>query len=156
MRRAAFLLPLLLVTSAALAQTQHRPATSARTRTQAQPPAQAGAPPHAWLFGVWTGGLFPVLDGMAAQDCKAQPTVVFGRDAVGHSTLLGNTLVQRVIETVRTTPAGAEFRFTPGSEAEGGFGCEDPNTLHVARESIDVVTFPRCTAFPYPLHRCGT
>jgi hypothetical protein len=151
MRRAAVLLPLLLVTGAALAQTHHRPAAPASARTQAHP----AAPPHAWLFGVWTGGLFPVLDGMAAQDCKAQPTVVFARDTVGHSTLLGNTLIQRVIETVRTTPAGAEFRFTPGSEAGGGFGCDDPNTLHVARESADVVVFPRCTAFPYPLHRCG-
>ncbi len=152
MRLAACLLTCLLTTSVAFAQTHHRPA--APTSPQAQTRAQ-NAPPHAWLFGVWTGGLFPVLDGMTTQDCKSQPTVVFGHDAVGHSTLLGNALVQQVIETVRATPAGAEFKFTPSPDAGGGFGCEDPNTLHVARESGNVVTFPHCTAFPYPLHRCG-
>ncbi len=150
MRRAAFLLPLLLMTSPAFAQSPRRPAPAAHAL-----PVGQGAPPHAWLFGVWTGGLFPVLDGMNAQDCKAQPTVVFERDTVGHSTLLGSTLIQRVIETVRATPTGAEFRFTPGASADGGFGCEDPNTLHVARDSLDVVSFPHCSAFPYPLHRCG-
>lgn len=151
MRRVAVLLALLLLTSTAFAQSQRR--------SQAAPHAQPGAatpnaPPHAWLFGVWTGGLFPVLDGMAAQDCKTQPTVQFGRDSVGHASLVGSEVIQRVIETVRATPMGAEFRFSPVSGgAAAGFGCEDPNILHVAREA-GTIAFPHCAAFPYPLHRC--
>ena len=97
-----------------------------------------------------------MLDGMKEQDCKSQPTVVFARDSVGNSTLLGSGFVQRVIETVRTTATGAEFRFTPDPAAGNGFGCEDPNTLHVLRESSGMVSFPQCAAFPYPLERCGT
>ncbi|WP_158747224.1 hypothetical protein [Acidisphaera sp. L21] len=158
MRRAAVPLALLLLTSTAFAQTRQRPEPGHRAPASSAPGQRApaaGAPPHAWLFGVWTGGLFPVLDGMSTQDCKAQPTVVFGRDSVGHATLLGTQIVQRVIETVRTTPTGAEFRFTPGEDASDTFGCEDPNVLHVDRGAPDTVTFPNCSAFPYPLHRCG-
>ncbi len=114
-----------------------------------------GGPPHAWLFGVWTGGLFPVLDDMLSQDCSTQPTVVFGQDVVGNATLTGGGMTQRVIETVRTSVGGAEFRFTPASSAAAGYGCDDPNVLHVAREPGDAITFPHCTAFPYPLRRCG-
>jgi hypothetical protein len=158
MRRAAVPLALLLLTSTAFAQSRHRPETAPRgaaSNATAQHGA-AGAPPHAWLFGVWTGGLFPVLDGMSTQDCKAQPTVVFGRDSVGHATLLGTQIVQRVIETVRSTGTGAEFRFTPGdAAADDGFGCGDPNQLNVDRAAADTITFPNCSAFPYPLHRCG-
>ncbi len=113
-------------------------------------------PPHAWLFGTWTGGLFPVLDGMAAQDCKTQPTVAFAQDVVGHTSLTGAGMTRRVIETVRTSPAGAEFRFAPESADTSSFGCEDPNILHVSRGSSDQITFPNCAAFPYPLKRCAT
>ncbi len=152
MRRAAVLPLLPLLTSLLVAGTAFaQPRRPAEPAVGVQAPA---GPPHAWLFGVWTGGLFPVLDGMAAQDCKAQPTIVFGRDAVGHSTLLGTGLVQRVIETVRTTPTGAEFRFAPDATADAGFGCDDPNTLHVARADGNRISFPNCAAFPYPLERC--
>ena len=154
MRRAAllpalFLLTGVLATSVCFAQASRRREPEARA-----PVAAPGGPPHAWLFGVWTGGLFPVLDGMTAQDCKMEPTVVFARDQVNHASLLGTAIVQRVIETVRTTPAGAEFRFTPDADAEAGFGCEDANVLHVTRENDHAISFPHCTAFPYPLERC--
>ena len=63
-------------------------------------------------------------------------------------------LAQRVIETVRTSPAGAEFRFTPDPADPAAFGCEDANVLHVERETDGTVMFPRCAAFPYTLQRC--
>ena len=154
MRRAALLSATLLLTGMCLFS--HGFAQTRRRMEAAPQAATPAGPPHAWLFGNWTGGLFPVLDGMVAQDCKTQPTVVFGRDTVGHTSLLATGAVQRVIETVRTTPTGAEFRFTPDADVQSGFGCEDPNTLHVARESGSAITFPHCAAFPYPLERCPT
>ena len=127
---------------------------STRGRNGQAAPARQSGPPHAWLFGTWTGGLFPVLDGMVEQDCRTQPTVAFSQDVVGHASLTGATLTRRVIETVRTSPAGAEFRFAPLAEDTGSFGCEDPNVLHVARENDTTISFPHCAAFPYPLQRC--
>ncbi len=128
--------------------------TPAETRTAIV--SRPSGPPHAWLFGTWTGGLFPVLDGMAAQDCRTQPTVAFAQDVVGHTSLTGAGMSKRVIETVRTSAAGAEFRFTPDGNDTSSFGCEDPNVLHVARETGEMITFPHCAAFPYPLQRCPT
>ena len=113
----------------------------------------ASAPPHAWLFGTWTGGLFPVLDGMAEQDCRTQPTVRFGQDLVAHATLLDTAMAPQTIETVRATATGAEFRFTPGDPALG-FGCDAPNVLHVMRDGGNAISFPNCPAFPYKLQRC--
>jgi hypothetical protein len=106
------------------------------------------------LFGTWTGGLFPVLSGMVVQDCRTQPTVAFTQDVVGHASLTVSGTVQRIIETVRTTPEGAEFRFTPSTSDPDGFGCGDPNVLHVARDNGATIAFPHCAAFPYPLERC--
>ncbi len=54
--------PLLLAAGTAVAHAQPRPARRGNV--------SAAGPPHAWLFGAWTGGLFPVLDGMLAQDCS--------------------------------------------------------------------------------------
>ena len=125
-----------------------------QSRSRPAPAARSSGPPHAWLFGTWTGGLFPVLDGMVEQDCRTQPTVVFAQDVVGHASLTGSGLIRRVIETVRTTPAGAEFRFSPEATDAGAFGCEDINELHVARETDSTITFPHCAGFPYPLQRC--
>ena len=115
------------------------------------PPSE---PPHAWLFGVWTGGLFPVLDGMTAQDCRSQPTVVFAQDEVDHAGLIATGMTQRIIETVRASPTGAEFRLTPSDADPAGFGCDNPDDLHVARDNDNMVRFPNCAAFPYPLERC--
>ncbi len=117
-------------------------------------PSTANQPPHAWLFGSWTGGLFPVLDGMVAQDCRTQPTVVFSKDVVGHASLLSTGLTQRNIVTVRATPKGAEFTFAP-TAAGPRFGCANEDELHVLRENRNEISFPNCTAFPYPLERCS-
>ena len=128
------------------------PAASSAQRREALP--RPSGPPHAWLFGTWTGGLFPVLEGMLDQDCRTQPTVVFSQDVVGHTSLTAGGVTQRVIETVRTTPNGAEFRFSPDPADTGAFGCEDGDVLHVARNGDNEVSFPHCTGFPYPLQRC--
>ncbi len=158
MRRAV---PVLLLLALAAAAPAHPKAPHGKTvPAHGDPPAHSDAParngpPHAWLFGTWTGGLFPVLDTMLAQDCRTQPTVAFGQDAVGHATLLGSSMAQRVIETVRTSPSGAEFRFAPAEGDAAGFGCDDANVLHVARETGDEISFPHCAAFPYKLQRCS-
>lgn len=134
----------------------------------AAPPGAARAqaqPPHAWLFGAWTGGLFPAPSGLGAQTC--QPVAVFTRDVVMRATLLDPNLVQRVIETVRATPTGTEFRFiaAPPAPASGGlldlaappttgFGCADPDALVVQRRGANEIAFPGCADFPNPLVRC--
>ena len=141
MRRAALLL--LLLPGLVAAQTRPRPA-----------PPSAKGPPHAWLFGPWTGGLFPVLEGQLAQDCRTQPTVTFAQDALSHASLTDSSMAQRIIETVRTSPSGAEFRLTPDAADAAGFGCDDPNVLHVARDGNAEIAFPHCAGFPYPLERC--
>ena len=127
-------------------------AAPAHGRSQAAP--HAAGPPHAWLFGAWTGGLFPVIPDRIAEDCRTQTTVVFAQDAVSHATLTGTGATQRVIETVRTTPQGAEFRFTP-QPGDAGFGCPDPDGLPVLRGGPNTIQFPGCTAFPYSLERCS-
>lgn len=131
--------------------------------SSAQSPAQ---PPHAWLFGTWIGGLFPPPSNISSQVCFSQPVVIFTRDLVLRATLTEQTLSQREIETARTTPQGAEFRFSTagtvprmfgGAAAERiGFGCESPDLLHVQRRGENEISFPGCTEFPYPLVRCQT
>lgn len=124
-----------------------------------------GAPPHAWLFGTWTGGFFPVPSNISAEACLAQPVVIFTRDLVLRATLVTPTLAQREIETVRATPQGAEFRFTSsapivspllgiGGPAAAGFGCATPDGLTVQRRSDNEILFPGCADFPNPLVRC--
>ena len=44
-------------------------------------------PPHAWLFGTWTGGIFPAPSGLSNQACLSQPVVIFTRDLVLRATL---------------------------------------------------------------------
>ncbi len=130
---------------------------------------QRGEPPHAWLFGSWTGGIFPVPSGtVSAEACLATPVVIFTRDVVLRATLTDPVYLQREIETVRTSPQGAEFRFTaagggasPAGDALGisqpqapGFGCETADVLHVVRRGENEITFPGCADFPNPLVRC--
>ena len=129
----------------------------------AQPQAQ---PPHAYLFGTWTGGLFPVPSNMSPQACLSQPVVIFTRDLVMRATLTEQTLIQREIETARANASGTDFRFAAtaapagllgaGGAAAAGFGCEDPNTLHVQRRGENEIAFPGCAEFSYPLVRCHT
>ena len=125
-----------------------------------------GQPPHAWLFGTWTGGLFPPPSSMSTQACFSQPTVIFTRDLVMRATLTDQTLVQRVIESARAVTGGSEFRFAAmtamtnprmlgGSEAQMmGFGCPTANDLVVQKRGDNEIAFPGCADFPYPLVRC--
>jgi hypothetical protein len=155
MRRFAALLPSLLAAVLLLLAPLDKP--------HAQ--ATAPVPPHAWLFGAWTGGLFPAPSGITAQQCLAQPTVIFTRDVVMRATLTDPTYAQRVIETVRLTTTGSEFRFVAGPPSTSslmglespptvGFGCESPDVLHVVRRGENEITFPDCAEYPYPLERC--
>ncbi len=125
--------------------------------------AQAPQPPHAWLFGTWTGGLFPAPVGMTSQACFSQPVVIFTRDLVMRATLTEQTLTQREVETARADQNGVEFRFTAGVTGSrmlggrsvlAGFGCENGDVLHVQRRGENEITFPGCADFPSPLVRC--
>jgi hypothetical protein len=136
------------------------------------PATPRGQPPHAWLFGAWTGGLFPVSPGLTQEACLTQPVVIFTRDVVLRATLTEPLYTQREVETARAIEGGTEFRFVgnqpplvsgQGSDLLGlatpkpaiGFGCENPDVLHVARRSENEISFPGCADFPYPLVRCG-
>ncbi len=139
---------------------------TALTFLPAPAPAQGqgqGQPPHAALFGTWTGGLFPVPSTLTTQACLSQPVVIFTRDLVLRATLTEQQLTQREIETVRVEGGTEEFRFRPimqgpVSLATGlrsvGFGCESPDALHVLRRGENEITFPNCSDFPNPLVRC--
>jgi hypothetical protein len=131
--------------------------------------AQMPLPPHAWLFGTWVGGLYPPPVTLTAQECLAQPVVIFTRDLVMRATLITDNMVQRRIDTARATTNGVEFRFLspiqPANESaqlfgpqtrpeDIGFGCENPDVLHVQRITDNEIKFPRCAEFPYPLIRC--
>lgn len=130
--------------------------------------AQGGLPPHAWLFGAWTGGLFPPPSTLGAQECLAQPVVIFTRDLAMRATIMDQAYVQRLVETARVTTTGVEFHFVPamsmgqaipyglsgGPAGAAGFGCEDPDVLHVQRRGENEISFPGCVDFTYPLVRC--
>jgi hypothetical protein len=132
--------------------------------------AQQGSAPHAWLFGVWTGGLFPAASNVSAAVCLAQPTVIFTRDVVMRATLTEVAYDQRIVETARTTGGITEFQFSPAQDpvaatgngllgmqpprAAAGFGCASPDLLRVQRHTDNEIVFPGCTDFPNPLVRC--
>ncbi|MDA8249797.1 MAG: hypothetical protein M0Z28_11540 [Rhodospirillales bacterium] len=138
------------------------------------PVADAAAqapPPHAWLFGAWTGGLFPADPHPSRESCLAQPTVVFMRDIVLRATLTDATYVQRVVATARVSGNRTDFTFAPAppsasgavdpltgapqtGAAASGFGCAGPDELHVVRKSANEIVFPGCADFPNPLVRC--
>ena len=133
------------------------------------PAAAQATPPHAWLFGEWTGGLFPAPTNISAQACLASPTVIFTRDVVMRATLTEATYSQYVVETARTDTSGTTFRFAPPNAgqasnpllgvvgappAPSGFGCPDPESLRVVRRTDNEIVFPDCADFPNPLVRC--
>lgn len=134
-------------------------ALAAPLAADAQQPA--GGPPHAWLYGTWTGGVFPATETSGAA-CFGQPSVVFTRDIVLRSSPLDVALRQRLIQTATATPQGVEFRFVPVAPPGGrvppgvGFGCSDPNLLRVERRGDNEIVFPDCGEFPSPLKRCTT
>ncbi|NKC31758.1 hypothetical protein [Falsiroseomonas selenitidurans] len=125
--------------------------------------AQRADPPHAWVFGSWTGGIFPPGEASGPR-CTGQPTVIFTRDVVLRASVFDVPYRQRLIETVATGPDVLEFRFVPAAGPSGplasrmppdiGFGCPGgPNTLRVERRGDEIV-FPDCAEFPSPLKRC--
>ena len=132
---------------------------------QFAPSAGAQGVPHAFLFGAWTGGLFPPPSSVTAQECLAQPSVIFTRDVVLRATLTDVGYIQRAIETARGTGNGIDIHFVaaPG-QATGrgiglappdlGFGCDSVDILHVQRLSPNEISFPGCKDFPFPLVRC--
>jgi len=131
--------------------------------TGADAQQSGGAPPHEWLFGTWTGGLYPASDTDPGR-CFGQPVVIFTRDVVFRQSILDVAYRQRLIETAAgTTNGGVEFRFSPipaqGGRlpADVGFGCENnPNLLRVERRGENEIVFPNCSEFPSPLRRCTT
>jgi hypothetical protein len=127
--------------------------------------AQTGATPHDWLYGSWTGGLFPAND-TTSSACYAQPTVIFTRDVVMRTGIIDVGYRQRAIDTVSGAAGGVQFRFLPAAGGSGvlasrlppdiGFGCAgNPDTLNVERRGPNEIAFPGCTDFPLTLRRCG-
>ncbi|GGJ16275.1 hypothetical protein [Neoroseomonas lacus] len=144
-------------------------AVAQRAPAPAQPPATAAAPapaqsatPHEWLFGSWTGGLYPPGETEGSR-CFAQPTVIFTREVVMRSGILDPAYRQRFLETAATRPGATSFRFIPAAPAgsrlppEIGFGCPGgPDTLEVEQVGPDEIVFPNCREMPSPLRRCGS
>ncbi len=127
-----------------------------------QGPSAQSMPPHAFLFGAWTGGIFPVPAGMNREACLATPVVIFTRDLVMRATLTEVAMTQREVESARAVPGGFEFRLLAtntggailGGGSLAGFGCENGNVLHVQRRGENEISFPGCAEFPNPLVRC--
>ena len=130
--------------------------------------AQGNLPPHAWLFGSWVGGLYPPPSTVSAEQCLAQPVVIFTRDIVMRIVITDTDYTQRLVAFARATGQGVEFSFAPpvspttpgpfGLNASGnqdvGFGCSSPDILRVQRRGENEISFPGCADFPYPLVRC--
>ena len=119
--------------------------------------AQRPLPPHGFLFGAWTGGLFPAVD-TEGPACFAQVTLIVAPDVVMRASSLDVAYRQRLVESVALTPDGVEIRFSPVPGRpipEGGFGCAgNPNLLRVSRRGADEIVLAGCSDFPFPLRRC--
>lgn len=120
--------------------------------------AQSG-PPHEWLFGSWTGGIFPAVD-TQGPGCFGNVVVIFTRDVIMRMANLDIAYRQRLIETVALTADGVEIRLvSQGGRMlpESGFGCDNnPDLLRVVRRGDDEIVFPNCFDFPSALRRCRT
>ena len=134
---------------------------SVAPQVAAQP---GGEPPHAWVFGSWTGGMFPPGETTGAR-CTGQPSVIFTRDVVMRASIFDVAYRQRLIETVSVGEDVLEFRFVAMSAQSGplgarlppdiGFGCATgPNGLRVERRGPNEIVFPNCAEFPSSLLRC--
>ena len=152
----------------------HRLAWLPIALTLALPSVAAGqdvaAMPHAFLFGAWVGGTFPPPTTLTAKECLAAPAVIFTKDVVLRAEPHDATYSQSLVETVRGTGTGLEFRLVPahgappprssfglGQPALGdplGFGCGEPNLLRVLKRGENEIAFPNCREYPYPLVRC--
>ena len=116
--------------------------------------AEEAVLPHAWLYGAWTGGVFPPPTTLTTQECLANPTIIFTRDLVLHTTMLNIGYAQEAVDAVRATQDGVEFRLA-GPVPSGLFGCGDAPSLRVRRGADKQISFPNCTEMPYPLLRCA-
>jgi len=128
--------------------------------------AQTGGElPHAWVFGSWTGGIFPPGETTGTR-CTGQPSVIFTRDVVMRASVFDVAYRQRLIETVSTGENTLEFRMVPVPAQSGplgsrlppdlGFGCAGGiNSLRVERRGPNEIVFPNCADFPSPLLRCA-
>lgn len=120
--------------------------------------AQSG-PPHEWLFGSWTGGIFPAVE-TQGPGCFGNAVVIFTRDVVMRMAHLDVAYRQRLIETVAPSADGVEIRLVPMAGRalpESGFGCGgNPDLLRVSRLGPDEIEFPNCVEFPSLLRRCRT
>jgi hypothetical protein len=121
-------------------------------------------PPHAWVFGSWTGGLYPASE-TSGPRCTGQPSVIFTRDVVLRASVFDVPYRQRLVETVSGNEQVLEFRLVPTPAQSGplgrslpadiGFGCAaGPNALRVERRGENEIVFPDCADFPSPLLRC--
>jgi hypothetical protein len=124
--------------------------------------AQGASPPHAWLFGSWTGGIFPAVD-TEGPGCFGNAVVIFTRDVIMRMANLDVAYRQRLIETVAPTPDGLEIRLLPAGGPggrplpESGFGCDgNPDLLRITRRGDDEIAFTNCIEFPSVLRRCRT
>ncbi|HUB15625.1 MAG TPA: hypothetical protein VMB34_27005 [Acetobacteraceae bacterium] len=116
-----------------------------------------GAPIHSSLFGAWVGGIIPPPVTLSAQECLAQPMVIFTRDSVMRALMNSTAYAQRAIDTVRATATGFEIRLDPPTvPGQPGFGCANQDILPVQRRGDNEIVFVGCSAFPYPLIRCAT
>ena len=155
MRRIAHLFALLAASPALLLGAAPRPARR--------------APPQAWLFGEWIGGLYPPPSTISAQECLAQPMVIFTRDIVMRAVITDQLYTQRLVETARVTAArrGVPLRPVAAGEparpiradtrqrpARSASAAKNPDVLHVQRRGENEISFPGCAEFPYPLVRC--
>lgn len=124
----------------------------------------AGEPPHAWVFGSWTGGLFPAGESSGPR-CTGQPSVIFTRDVVLRASVFDVAYRQRLIETVTAGEDVLEIRLVAippqsgplgrGLPPDIGFGCPGgPNSLRIERRGPHEIVFPNCSEFPSPLQRC--
>ncbi len=141
------------------------PLAGAAAVDEAGAQATRPAPPHEWVFGSWTGGLFPISE-VDPGACFGNPVVIFTRDLVLRVAILDAAYHQRTIETAATLPdGGLEFRFAPVAQTaralggrlppDIGFGCGgSPDLLRVQRRGPDEIVFPDCADFPSPLKRC--
>ncbi len=114
MRRLALRLAALAILVGALPPPALAQAAGKKAAAPAAAPAQGapGQPPHAWLFGTWTGGIFPPPSHVTAEACLSQPVVIFTRDVVLRATLTDQFYIQRLVATALTTPRGTQFQFS--------------------------------------------
>ena len=118
-----------------------------------------GGPQHAWLFGAWVGGMFPPPVTLSAQECLAQPMVIFTRDVVMRAVMTSSGLrAAHDRYGARDRPPASNSAPVSGADPppKGGFGCPNPDVLRVQRRGENEITFPGCADFPFPLIRCGS